>query len=143
MFYRVNFEKFSQNLLADDNRIAFVGIVDSHSRLLYSAFREGVKLYSDHKAIQKFMSLSSQLTMDDLEKNKPVLGSISTVLVRFAKRVFVLSRFNEYVIVVGLDIEVPTPLPDLIANLIKTAAISAPDLPVPLQTVKVSPSVDS
>jgi hypothetical protein len=139
----VNFEKFAQNLLADDNRIVFVGIVDSCSRLQYSAFREGVKLYSDHKTVQKFMALSSQLTMDELEKSKPTLGGISTVLVRFAKRVLVLSRFNEYVIVVGLDIEVPTPLPDLIANLIKTAASGAPDFSPPLHTVEVSPSPDS
>jgi hypothetical protein len=139
----VNFEKFAQNLLGEDNRIVFVGIIDSHSRLLYSTFREGVKLYSDHKTIQKFMSLSSQLTLDELEKSKPTLGSISTVLVRFAKRVFVLNRFNEFVIAVGLDVEVPTPLPDLIANLIKTAASSAPDLPLPLQTVELSPSAES
>lgn len=138
----MNFEKFAQNLLGSDNRIVFVGIVDSRSRLLYSTFREGAKLHSDPKVIQKFMALSSQLTMDELEKNKPTLGQISMVLVRFAKRVFVLSRFNEYVIVVGFDIEVPTPLPERIASLIKTAASGAPDLPSPLQTVEVTPSVD-
>jgi hypothetical protein len=138
----VNFEKFAKNLLAEDNRIVFVGIINDHFKLLYSTFREGVKLYSDDKAIQKFMSLSSQLTMEEPEKNKPILGPISTVLVRFAKRVFVLSRFNEHVIAVGLDVEVPTPLPDLMANLIKTAASGAPDLPLPPQTVQVSSSTD-
>jgi hypothetical protein len=139
----VNFEKFTQNLLELDNRVVFVGIVNSHSRLMYSSFREGARLFSDRKTIQKFMSLAPQLTMDELEKSKPTLGSISTVLVRFAKRVFILSRFNEYVIVVGLDIDVSTPLPELIADLIKTAASGAPDLPSPLQTVEVLPSADS
>jgi hypothetical protein len=139
----VNFEKFTQNLLELDNRVVFVGIVNSHSRLMYSSFREGVRLFSDRKTIQKFMSLAPQLTMDELEKSKPTLGSISTVLVRFAKRVFILSRFNEYVIVVGLNIDVSTPLPELIADLIKTAASGAPDLPLPLQTVEVLPSADS
>ncbi len=134
----MNFDKFAKNLLAEDNRIAFVGIIDDHFKLLYSTFREGVKLYSDNKAIQKFMSLSSQLTMDELEKTKSILGPISTVLVRFAKRVFVLSRFNGDVIVVGLEVEVPTPLPDRIAKLIKTAASGAPDLPTPPQNVQVS-----
>jgi hypothetical protein len=43
---------------------------------------------------------------------------------------------------VGLDVEVPTPLPDLMANLIKTAASGAPDLPLPPEIVKVSASVD-
>jgi hypothetical protein len=84
------------------------------------------------------MSLASQLTMNELERSKPVLGQISTVVVRFEKRVFVLNRFNEHVIVVELDVEVPTPLPDQIAKLIKTAASGAPDLPLPPQIVPVS-----
>jgi hypothetical protein len=138
----MNFEKFAKNLLAEDKRIVFVGIINDHFRLLYSTFREGIKLYSDHKAIRKFLSLSSQLTMDELEKDQPILGQISTVLVKFAKRVFVLSRFNEHVIVVGLDADGPTPLPDLMANLIKTAASTAPDLPPPPQTVQLAPSTD-
>ena len=139
----MNFGKFARNLLELDGRIVYVGIVNSHSRLMYSEFREGARVYSDRETIHKFMSLAPSLTMDELEKSKPSLGSISTVLVRFAKRVFVLSRFNEYVIVVGLEIEVPTPLPELIASLIKTAASGAPDLPSPLQTVEVLPSADS
>jgi hypothetical protein len=139
----LNFAKFTQNLLEFDKRIVFVGIVDSHSKLMHSTFRQGVRLYADHEAIHRFMSLAPRLTMDELEKAKATLGSISTVLVRFAKRVFVLGRFNEYVIVVGLDTDVPTELPDLITDLIKTAAIGAPDLPQPLQTVELSPSTDS
>ena len=137
----MNFEKFAKNLLAEDNRIVYVGIINDHFKMLYSAFR-GVKLSTEHKAIEKFMSVSSQLTMEELGKSQPFLGSISSVLVRFAKRVFVLSRFNEHVIVVGLDVEVPTPLPDLMANLIKTAARAAPDLPLPPEIVQVSPSTD-
>jgi len=138
----VNFEKFAKNLLAEDNRIVFVGIINDGFKLVYSTFREGIKLFSDHRVIDRFMALSSQLTVDELEKNKPILGPISTVLVRFEKRVFVLSRFNEHVIVVGLDVEVPTPLPELIANLIKTAAREAPDLPLTTLTVQVSSSDD-
>jgi hypothetical protein len=139
----LNFAKFTQNLLELDKRIVFVGIVDSHSKLMHSAFREGLKLYADHETIHRFMSLAPRLTMDELEKAKPTLGSVNTVLVRFAKRVFILTRFNEYVIVVGLDIDVPTELPDLITGLIKTAAIGAPDLPQPLQTAELSASTDS
>ena len=138
----MNYDKFAKNLLAEDNRIVFVGIISDHFKLLYSTFRQGTKLDSDHKAIQKFMSLSSQLTIDELEKKRSILGPISTVLVRFGKRVFVLSRFNGNVIVVGLDVEVPTPLPNRIAKLIKTAASSAPDLPIPPQNVQVFSSAD-
>ncbi len=135
---KMNFERFGQNLLDLDNRIVYVGIVNGHYKLMHSCFREGAKLHSDSKTIHNFMMLAPKLTMNDLEKSKPTLGSISSVLVRFEKRVFVFSRLDEYVIIVGLDIEVPTPLPELIASHIKTAASRAPDLPLPLETVHVS-----
>ena len=136
----MNFERFTQNLLALDNRIVFVGIVNGHSQIDYSTFREEVQLHLDQEAIKNLFSLAPQLTMDESEKTKPVLGQMSTVLVIFAKRVLVLSRFNEYIILVGLDAEFPTPLPDLIAALIRTAASEAPDLLPPLQTVMVAAS---
>lgn len=139
---KLNFERFGQNLLDLDNRIVYVGIVNSRYKLMHSCFREGAILHSDSKTIHNFMVLAPKLTMNDLEKSKPTLGSISSVLVRFEKRVFVFSRLDEYVIIVGLDIEVPTPLPELIASHIKIAASRAPDLPLPLETVHVSARTD-
>ena len=138
----MNFERFGQNLLDLDNRIVYVGIVNGRYKVMHSCFREGAKVHSDSKTIHNFMMLAPKLTMTDLEKSKPNLGSISSVLIRFEKRVFVLSRLNEHVIIVGLDVEVPTPLPDLIANYIKTAASRAPDLPLPIETVHVSAVID-
>ena len=139
---RLNFERFGQNLLDLDNRIVYVGIVNSRYKLMHSCFREGATVHSDSRTIHNFMMLAPKLTMTDLEKSKPALGSISSVLVRFEKRVFVFSRLDEFVIIVGLETEVPTPLPDLIANHIKTAASRAPDLPLPLETVHVSAAMD-
>ena len=135
---RLNFERFGQNLLDIDTRIVYVGIVNSHFKLMHSCFREGAKLHADSKTIHNFMTLAPKLTMNDLEKSKPTLGSISSVLVRFEKRVFVFNRLDGFVIIVGLDIEVPTPLPELIATHIKTAASMAPDLPLPVETVQVN-----
>jgi hypothetical protein len=89
------------------------------------------------------MMLAPKLTMANLEESKPALGQISSVLVRFEKRVIVFSRLNEFVIIVGLETEVPNPMSELIARYIKTAASKAPDLPSPLQTVEVFPSGDS
>jgi len=80
--------------------------------------------------------------MTDLEESKPTLGQISSVLVRFEKRVFVFSRLNEFVIIVGLETEVPNPMSELIASYIKTAASRAPDLPSPMHTAELFPSAD-
>jgi len=139
---RLNFERFGQNLLDLDNRIVYVGIVNDHYKLMHSCFREGAKLHSDSKTIHNFMTLAPKLTMNDLEKSKPALGSISSVLVKFEKRVFVFNRLDEYVIIVGLEAEVPTPLPELIATHIKTAASRAPDLPLPLEAIQVSAGIE-
>ena len=138
----MNFERFGQNLLDLDNRIVYVGIVNSRYKLMHSCFRKGARLHSDSKTIHNFMMLAPKLTMTELEKSKPNLGEISSVLVRFEKRVFVFSRLNEFVIIVGLETEVPTPLPELVAAHIKIAASRAPDLPTPLETVQVSPAID-
>lgn len=100
---------------------------------MHSSFREGAELYSDSEVIRHFMTLAPQLTINGLEKAKPALGAITSVLVRFDKRVFVFNRLDGYIIVVGLDVDVHTPLPDSIAKLIKTAAARSPDLPLPSQ----------
>jgi hypothetical protein len=140
----VNFERFCENLLDLDARIVYVGIVDGHFKLMHSCFRQdshsdaSPTQFSDPKTIHDFMMLAPRLTMQELEKSKPALGSISSVLVRFEKRVFVFSRLNEYVIIVGLDVNIPTAVPDLIAELIKTAASKSPDLPPPIQTIQVA-----
>ena len=137
----MNFEKFGENLLDLDKRIIYVGIVDSHFRLMHSSFREGEsglsQLESDPQTIHDFMMLAPRLTMHELEKSKPALGVISSVLVRFEKRVFVFNRLDEYVIIVGLDVVIPTPMQENIAKLIKIAASEAPDLPSSEETVQV------
>lgn len=109
---------------------------------MHSNFREGIKLYSDHEIIRNFMTLGPQLTVNDLEKAKPALGKISSVLVRFNKRVIVFSRLDGYVVVVGLDVDIHTPLPDLITKLIKNAAARAPDLPLPSQEIAVTANIE-
>lgn len=68
------------------------------------------------------MTIAPRLVMDELEKLEPVLGEIGAVLVRFEKRVLVFTRLDNYVIVVGLETDVPTPFPEYIAGLVKTAA---------------------
>jgi hypothetical protein len=138
----MNYERFCDNLLTLDHRILFVGIVDDQHNLMHSSFREGAKLYSDAEIIRHFMTLAPQLTINGLEKAKPVLGTISSVLVRFDRRVLVFNRLDGFIVIVGLDVDMHTPLPDLIAKLIKTAAARAPDLPLPSKELVVTASIE-
>lgn len=138
----MNYERFCNNLLTLDHRILFVGIVDSQHNLLHSSFREDAELYSDPEVIRHFMTLAPQLTINGLERSKPVLGAITSVLVRFEERVFVFSRLDGFIVIVGLDVDVHTPLPDLMAKLIKTAAARAPDLLLPSQELIVTADLE-
>jgi hypothetical protein len=139
----MNYERFCDNLLTLDHRILFVGIVDDQHNLMHSSFREDAELYSDPEIIRHFMTLAPQLTINGLEKVKPVLGAITSVLVRFDKRVLVFSRLDGFIIIVGLDVDIHTPIPDLITKLIKTAAARAPDLPLPSQELVVTTRIEA
>jgi hypothetical protein len=109
---------------------------------MHSTFREGAKLYSEPEMIRNFMTLAAQLVVNNLEEAKPVLGAITSVLVRFDKRVFVFSRLDGYLVVVGLDVNVRTQLPDLVAKLIRTAAARAPDLPLQSEELVVTANIE-
>ena len=124
----MNFERFGQNLLDLDKRIVYVGIVNEHFKLMHSSFREGAILHSDLETIHNFMTLAPKLTMTELERSKPNLGTVSSVLIRFEKRVFVINRLDEFVIIVGLETQIQTTIPELITTYIKAAANRAPDL---------------
>ena len=119
---KLNLDEFANALALSESRIVFIGIVDSSFKLKYSNFRVGAKLYANQEVLRNLMTIAPRLVIDELEKLEPVVGKINSVLVRFEKRVLVFSRLNNYVVVVGFDTEVPTPFPEYIAGLIKTAA---------------------
>ena len=118
----LDLDEFAKSLASSESRIVFIGIVDNLFKLRYSNFREGAKFYADREVIRNFMTIAPRLVVDELEKLEPVLGDIGAVLVRFEKRVLVFTPLDNYVIVVGLETDVPTPFPEYIAGLIKTAA---------------------
>ncbi|MFI5448697.1 MAG: hypothetical protein ACHQ03_02870 [Candidatus Bathyarchaeia archaeon] len=121
----LDFEAFTRNLIADEVRIIYVGIVDSQYRLKYSNYREGGEVYGDFNLIRNLLTFAPRLVIGELEKLEPTLGKINAVLVRFEKRVLVFSRLDDHVVVVGFHTEVPTPFPEYVAERIKRAARSA------------------
>ena len=53
---------------------------------------------------------------------KPALGLIPLVTVRYKNRLVLFIRFEDMIVVLGLESSVPTPLPDLMTNLIRETA---------------------
>ena len=123
----MNYEQFCENLLTLDHRVVYVGIVDNQPRLMHSKFREGAELHSTPAAVRKFMTIAPHF-IDNLEMDKPTIGGITSVLLKSDKRVVVFSRLDGFIVAVGLDEEIHTPIPDLVEKLIKTAAARSPDL---------------
>ena len=117
-----DFERFAQTLAASESRIVAVGIVDGSNELVYSNFRENTTFYASFETIRHLMTATARFTMSEVAKLEPPLGKVEYVVIRFDKRVIVCSRLNNYVIVLGLDTEVPTPFPDYITTLIMNAA---------------------
>ena len=115
-------DAFAKYLASSDSRIVFIGIVDSSFKLRYSNFREGAKLYANQDVLRNLMTISPRLVIEELEKLEPVVGKITSVTVRFEKRVLVFSRLDKYVVVVGFDTNVPTPFSEYVAGLIKNSA---------------------
>ena len=121
----LDFEEFAQNLASAEGRIIYVGIVDSQYKLRYSNFRQGGEVYADFHIVRNLLTFAPRLVVGELEKLEPTLGKIDSVLVRFKKRVLVFSRLDDHIVVVGFDTEVPTPFPEYVEGLIKTAAKKA------------------
>jgi hypothetical protein len=120
--FGMDFIKFTQNVFAQEKRVIYLGIVDRMYRLRHSEFRQNAKILSPPDVIRDFMTITPSVIMNELEKRQPVLGLVKVVLVRYEKRVLLFGRFQEYVIILGFDPEVPTPFPDQMFNIIKTAA---------------------
>jgi hypothetical protein len=105
-----------------DNRIVFVGVVNSLYKVRYSSFREGAQLLAKPDAIRNFMAIAPRIVIDELEKRKPLLGPIRSVLVRYEKRVFMFVHVEDCVIVIGFKPEVVTPLMSSIVRFIENTA---------------------
>ena len=116
-----DFDGFAKSLALTESRIVYVGIVDSSCKLKYCNFREDAKLHLDDEVIRNLMAITSSMVVAPLEKLEPILGRMSTVLVRFENRVLIFIRLKNYSIIVGLDPGVPTPFPEYIAGLVKNS----------------------
>ena len=108
--------------LEQETQIVFVAVVDNRYTVLINKFREGSTLYYSPEYIRNFVQITPVIIVDALEKLKLMLGSISTVVIRYEKRVLLFSRYEDMIIVLGFDPSIPTPFPDSMARLIRKVA---------------------
>jgi hypothetical protein len=118
----LNFDKFIEGLFAREPRLIYVGVANNQYKLLASEIRKDAKVYLTPQALQNFVQITPIIIIDALERLQPLLGKISSILVRYEKRVLLLSRFEGDVIVLGFETSVPTPFPIEISKMIEEVA---------------------
>lgn len=99
-----------------------MSIVDNRYTVLANEMRKGATLYYTPEFIRNFVQLVPLIVVDALEKLKLALGPISSVTVRYEKRVLLFSRYEDMIVVLGLEPSVPTHLPDSMSKLIEETA---------------------
>ena len=115
----LDFGKFIERLFVREPRLVYVGVANKQYKLVAFDIRKDVTTYLTPQALQNFVQVTPIIIVDALERLQPLLGEISSILVRYEKRVLLLSRFDDNVIVLGFEPSVPTPFPVEIAKMIK------------------------
>jgi hypothetical protein len=103
-------------------QLVYAGVANNRYKLVAFEIRKDVTTYLTPQALQNFVQITPIIIVDALERLQPLLGEISSILVRYEKRVLLLSRFDDNVIVLGFEPSVPTPFPIEIAKMIKEVA---------------------
>ena len=115
----MNFAKFIERLFVREPRLVYVGVANSMYKVVASEVRKDATTYLTPQAFQNFVQITPIIIVDALERLQPLLGKISSILIRYEKRVLLFNRFEENVIVLGFEPSVPTPFPDEIARMIR------------------------
>jgi hypothetical protein len=117
-------QKFVGKIFEREPHVIFVAVIGENDNVLRSDIevREGALLYYPKLYVREFVHLAPVIIMGTLEKLKPALGAISSMLVRYEKRVLLFSRCEDMIIVFGLDQNIPTPFSDSMRILIAQAA---------------------
>ena len=118
----MNFDKFIEGLFAREPRLVYVGVANNLYKLVASEIRKDATVYLSPQALENFVQITPIVIVDALERLQPLLGKISSILVRYEKRVLLFTRFEGDVIVLGFETSVPTPFPIEIAKLIEEVA---------------------
>lgn len=116
-------QKFAEIILEHEPKIIFVGVVESRAdTVLANRIRQGASLYYPLQYMRDFLMIGPALAIGALEKLKPALGAISAVTVRYERRILLLSRYEDMIVILGFEETMPTPFSDSMTKLIQEAA---------------------
>jgi len=112
-------KKFAQEAFRRDERIRYVGIVDSQYHVLLSVMREGVASVSDEEDDRRFIQIMPPILVDAAEKLQVLLGALESVTIRYEKVLIVFFRIKNLIIILSYDPKVTTPFVSAVSDLIR------------------------
>lgn len=112
-------KKFAQEAFRRDERIRYVGIVDSQYHVLLSVMREGVASVSDEEDDRGFIQIMPPILVDAAEKLQVLLGALESVTIRYEKVLIVFFRIKNLIIILSYDPKVTTPFVSAVSDLIR------------------------
>jgi hypothetical protein len=116
-------QKLVKRILDVEPSVLLVAVADGRSdTVIAEGFREGAHFYYPKEYIHNFMMVVPVIVMGSLERLKPGLGVVTSVTIRYEKRVFLFSGCEDMIVVLGFDVSVDTPFADSMSKLIRTIA---------------------
>ena len=112
-------KKFAQEAFRRDERIRYVGIVDSQYHVLLSVMREGVASVSDEEDDRRFIQIMPPILVDAAEKLQVLLGALESVTIRYEKVLIVFFRIKNLIVILSYDPKVTTPFVSAVSDLIR------------------------
>ena len=122
---RLNYAKLIERLFAREPRLVYVGVANNVYKVVASEVRKDATTYLNHQALQNFIQITPIIIVDALERLQPLLGQISSITIRYEKRVLLFTRFEENVLVLGFEPSVPTPFTTEMSRMVKEVAIES------------------
>jgi hypothetical protein len=118
----LDFRKFAEGIFDRESKVIYVGVVDSKYTVIASEIRKGVRTINTPEYIRNFVQITPVIIVDALEKLQLALGRISSVVIRYEKRVLLFSRYEDMIVVLGFEVNVPTRFAHSMAKLIADVA---------------------
>jgi len=121
----LNVSKFVESMFNHEDQLLYIGIVDRQYRVLAHEIRKDAKVHYTSEGIRSFVRMVPTTIVETLETLQPFLGPMSSVVIRFQKRVLAYCRHEDLVIVLGFDASAPTVFANRIAWVTKEFARAA------------------
>jgi len=116
-------QKFAEEVLRNEPRVRYVGVLDNRLQVLVSEMREGVRsLTQSDEADRHWLQLVPNILIECAEKLSPQLGLVESVTIRYEKLFLVFFRLENLTIALSFEPTIVRPFMSTLSDLMQTLA---------------------